>query len=245
MVRQLQDCHAKFESVVVLRAKLIEKLGEQVPHNINFDVGYFEGPQHSKLWLCSPSDLEAMYKKYPSGEITLWCDAYVDEELTCGKRKREDSSNNPSKRQKKEDDVDSVFKQLKEKHDTEFSTPQLRLWARMVTNNLYDDLEEPPKIPAFTSTPKRSHQPSVSSAINGAAIAITKALGGNVKENEATNSPVNSPGSVCVSPGKVVELRMKNYEQLRYLQSLFEDGILSQTEYTEQKHTILDSLRKL
>ena len=186
-----------------------------------------------------------MYKKYPSGEITLWCDAYVDEELTCGKRKREDSSNNPSKRQKKEDDVDSVFKQLKEKHDTKFSTPQLRLWARMVTNNLYDDLEEPPKIPAFTSTPRRSHQPSVSSAINAAAIAITKALGGNVKENEATNSPVNSPGSVCVSPGKVVELRMKNYEQLRYLQSLFEDGILSQTKYTEQKHTILDSLRKL
>lgn len=239
MVRQLHDCHTKFESVVVLRAKLIEKLGEQVPHNINFDVGYFEGPQHSKLWLCSPSDLEAMYRKYSSGDITLWCDAYVDDELARGKRKREDSSSNPSKRQKKEDDVDSVFKQLKEKHDNKFSTPQLRLWARMVTNNLYDDLEEPPKIPAFTATPKRPHQPSVSSAINGAAIAITKALGGNVKENEATNTPA------CVSPGKIVELRMKNYEQLRYLQALFEDGILSQTEYTEQKQTILDSLRKL
>ena len=37
--------------------------------------------------------------------------------------------------------------------------------------------EKTPNIPAF-STPKRSHQPSVSTAISGAAIAITKALGG-------------------------------------------------------------------
>ena len=40
-----------------------------------------------------------MYRKYPSGEITLWCDGYNEEELTArGKRKREDTSNGPSKR---------------------------------------------------------------------------------------------------------------------------------------------------
>ena len=49
----------------------------------------------------------------------------------------------------------------------------------------------------------------------------------------------------CVSPGKAVELRMKNFEQLPYLQQLFEDGILSDTEYTEQKRSILSFLRKL
>ena len=48
-----------------------------------------------------------------------------------------------------------------------------------------------------------------------------------------------------VSPRKSVELRMKNYEQLRYLQKLFDDRILNTKEYAEQKQSIIDSLRKL
>ena len=81
-------------------------------------------------------------------------------------------SSGPSKRQKMEDKVDVVFQDLKEKHGSNFSTPQLCMWARMVSNDLHDDFEEPPNIPAFSSTP---HQPSVSGAVSGAAIAITKA----------------------------------------------------------------------
>ena len=42
-----------------------------------FDVGYYEGSQHLKIWLCIESDL---YKKYPFGEINLWCDGYNVEE---------------------------------------------------------------------------------------------------------------------------------------------------------------------
>ena len=51
--------------------------------------------------------------------------------------------------------------------------------------------------------------------------------------------------STGISPGKVLEHRMKNLEQLRYLQNLFEDGILNEKEYAEQKGNILSSLRKL
>ena len=43
-----------------------------------------------------------------------------------------------------------------------------------------------------------------------------------------------------VSPGKVVDLRMKNFEQLRYLQMFYEDRILSEAEYNKQKRNILD-----
>ena len=67
-----------------------------------------------------------MYRKYPSGEITIWCDGYCEEDA-CGKRKRDDSSGGPSKRQKKEDKADVVFPNLKEKHGDDFSTPQLRM----------------------------------------------------------------------------------------------------------------------
>jgi hypothetical protein len=48
-----------------------------------------------------------------------------------------------------------------------------------------------------------------------------------------------------VSPGKSAELRMKNFEQLRYLQHPYDDGILTIKEFEEQKEKILSSLRKL
>ena len=48
-----------------------------------------------------------------------------------------------------------------------------------------------------------------------------------------------------ISPGKTVGLCTKNYEQLRYPQSLFEDGILTDKEYCKKKENILSSLRKL
>ena len=94
-------------------------------------------------------------------------------------------------------------------------------------------------LPAFSSTPKRSRQPSISSAISGASIASTKALGGTPMEDRSRGCCAG------VSPGKVIELRMKIYKQLLYLQKLLEDVMLSQTEYSEQKEAVLGSLRKL
>jgi len=48
-----------------------------------------------------------------------------------------------------------------------------------------------------------------------------------------------------VSPAKAAELRMKNYEQLRYLQGLFDDGIITEKELVEQKQSVLDALQRL
>ena len=36
---------------------------------------------------------------------------------------------------------------------------------------------------------------------------------------------------------------MKNLEQLRYLQQLFDDGILNEKEFAEQKNNVLSSLQ--
>ena len=38
---------------------------------------------------------------------------------------------------------------------------------------------------------------------------------------------------------------MKNLQQLRYIQQLFEDKILSEDEFLEQKRSILDAIRKI
>ena len=237
-MRHLHGCNSKFESVVVLRAKLIEKFGEQVPNSISFNVGYYEGQQHSKIWLCSQKDLETMYQKYPSGEIVLWCDGAESD--SGNKRKREDSSATASS--KREDEVESVFVELKTKQGSKFATPHLRLWARMISSGMHDSLDNPPDIPAFHSTPKRSRE-SMSSAITGAAKALASALEGTPKASPTDLSCTHT--ATGVSPSKAVDLRMKNYEQLRYLQQLLDDGILSREEYMEQKQNILCSLRKL
>ena len=51
-----------------------------------------------------------------------------------------------------------------------------------------------------------------------------------------------STPTVGMSPRKSIELRMK---QLRYVQELYEENILSEPKFIEQKQMILDSLRKL
>ena len=247
IVRQLHGLNTKFDSVVVLRATLIEKLGEQVPETVNFDVGYYHGQAHSKIWLISESDLKAMYQKHPSGEITLWCVGRSAEQVTShglSKRGGDDFSAGPSKRQKREEEVDIVFQELKEKHSTKFDTPRLRLWARMIANKIHDDLDIPPNTPAFSSTPKRPRQQSRSSTISGAAPALVKALEDERHAQGESETAILSR-QPRVSPGKAIDLRMKNYEQLRYVQQLFDDGILCETEYMEQKQGILSSLRKL
>lgn len=126
-----------------------------------------------------------------------------------------------------------------------FSKPQLRLWARMINCGTHDDYSEPPRVPLITGTaPKRRKTDSsteVSDAVTDAARAVAKAF---------SPPPPNPPsagisGPIGVSPGKTVELRSKNLEQLRYIQQLYEDNILSTTEYEEQKCIILSAIRKL
>ena len=48
-----------------------------------------------------------------------------------------------------------------------------------------------------------------------------------------------------VSPGKAADIRMKNLEQLQYMQQLMEDGMLTSEEFIEQKQIILASLCNL
>ena len=87
-----------------------------------------------------------------------------------------------------------------------------------------------------------------SDALSSAAVAFVDAI--NEKHSEkpdisekATCSPALTVTNI--SPGRAVDNRMKNYQQLRYLQSLFDDGILTDSEYAEQKQSILSSLHKL
>ena len=61
-----------------LRIQLLEELKEQLPDSTSFNIGYYEGQQHIKMFIGNADEIKAMYAKYPSGEITLWCEGRDD-----------------------------------------------------------------------------------------------------------------------------------------------------------------------
>lgn len=252
VVRELYNYHDKFDSVDAIQQKLKEEFSEHIARGPSFSVGYFEGRHQTKRWLISRQDVEKMYEKLQGKpEIFLWSDG-KDDSKTVTEGDHEDGSHNrkrpletTSKRQEKEEEVEALFSELKDKHSGKFSIPQLRLWARMVASGIHDDMEEPPQVPMITGiTPKRAKRETLSDALTPLANAITKAFTGNQVCSTPEKSAVASQ-QCGISPAKVADVRMKNLEQLKFLQQLYEDGILSHAEFIEQKGIILDSLRKL
>ena len=67
IVRELHHSTSKFESVTAIKMKLVDEFKDQVPSNIDFNIGYYDGAQHSNVWLVSVDDLKSMYSKHPSG----------------------------------------------------------------------------------------------------------------------------------------------------------------------------------
>ena len=93
----------------------------------------------------------------------------------------------------------------------------------------------------FTGGLQKQPKESLVDAFADAAITIAKAFSPKPLQDVAATGH-----SVQFSPGKKVDIRMKNLEQLCILQSLLmEDGILSRDEFTEQKHIVLQSLNNL
>lgn len=94
---------------------------------------------------------------------------------------------------------------------------------------MHDDFDNPLDLQAFRSnstTPKKVQHESLSDALTGAAVEFAHASKSHNAQN--TSEPHQLPvAAVGVSPGKAVELRMKNFEQLCYLQQLYEDGVLT------------------
>ena len=227
----------RFKSVEELRDHLVNEFEDLIMQNDSFDVGFMEGSQQAKVWLENSEDLDRMYKLYPKGgNITFWCYSAQDT-VSSSKRKRDEIS---TRRQDKEEEVDKIFKELREKHG-KLECTKLRLWARMICGGLHDDYDEPPDMPAFNPDRKRPRRESLTEAFTGAATAICKVLSPHDPPSKGTESSLTGNSS----PSKVITLRMKNYEQLKYLKQLNDDGVLNDKEYIEQKNDIMMTLRKL
>ena len=239
VTRQLHHFVKRFDNIKSIKDHILSELKDEFPDDATIDVGYYDGRQSSKVWLVSSEDLSYMYKKCKGSEILLWVEYRADEESededqenTCPMRKKQKQT---SKRQGVEDEVESTYNQLAKKHgNSVYSGPQLRLWARMIQDGSHDDYDDPPRVPQITGVvPKQVKKESLSEALTGVAVAVTKAL---------TSQPAVGNNT---DHSSIANVRMKNLEQLKILQHLKEDSILSEDEFAEQKTIILEALRKL
>ena len=238
----------------------MEEFDTLVPNSMDFDVGYFSGKQSKKQWLIEDNDLKEMYDSMKKNQsVLLWCDRRMQGAPQPSEQKRKRSANQDtpkSKRFELDMDVDDTVTQLKDIHGDKYTVPQMRMWARYIQAGHYNDLVEPPPLPAFKGVPpKRERKESLSDAIAGAAITFINAMrspesnvkSSNVVINSHTPPKNDSTTSVVVgiSPGRATDLRLKKLKELRELQALLEQSILSESEFVEQKAIVLECLRKL
>ena len=250
-----------------MKKKLMEEFKDELPETTDFKVGYFYGKQSAKRWIVTQEDLDAMYK-IGKDKLLLWADARVaamDGATVVGqKRKCGDSCSFVNERQQMEAEVDSTVAELKDKQGDKYSLPQLRLWARSIISGNHDSTEEPPDLPVITGVGvKKQKKQTLSEALVEAATTFAGAVRGpDIRQTGGSNATVTvlsgstaaqtptkvvseSERSVGLSPGRVTELRSKKLQELRDLQCLLDQGILTEEEFAEQKVLILASLRKL
>ena len=209
----------------------------QIQYRVKIIKTYFCGRQSAKYWIMCQDDLDVMNESLLKGKgsILLWCDARSTDPPDCGsshgRKCKGPSASEPvvSKRQQLDENIQDTVKDLKEKHGSKYSFPQLCLWARMIEAGNHDSTDNPPLIPAITITPK-CEKSSLSDVIAGAATTFANAFRSpDVHQSnkqsisissDALSSPVkcNRSPSVTqntgVSPGKVTELRMKKLREL-------------------------------
>jgi len=76
IVREVHSYHDKFESIGVMKVKLMEEFSENVPKTLDFNVGYLAGKQNTKYWLMCQVDLNGMYKSLKTNN-TYCCGAML------------------------------------------------------------------------------------------------------------------------------------------------------------------------
>ena len=233
----------RFESVEALKSSIVENFTEYVPATADFQIGYLEGRACQKRWIAQIKDLKKMYEGYQCGdEIKLWCEGRNKGELG-KKRKAHDDSQPPSKKEKTEDEEIKIRDLLEEKHKDTYTIPQYTLWAKFIRMGRHSSYEEPPQIPLLTGKQKgrTARKENISEALAGAATAFAHAMKPTEKSPcKGKSTPVHQ-----LSPNNKATLRRRYLEDLRSLNELLNDGVLTPDEFQEQKDTIMVGLRGL
>ena len=246
VVRMWHDVSEEFYSLSALKLQLMDSFPEELPSSMDFQVGYFEGRSHAKRWLIENRDLDKMNSLYMAGStINLWCEG-KSPTGDCDHYDRAEQP--PSKKPKMSksdstDELDTISSKLREKH-SDMPAPKLRLWSKLIQSGRYDDYDTPPDIPLITGGPApMKKKGNLVDALTGAATTVVKMLQSNA--NTVTVSSHTPPKTDSVragiSPLKFAQLRRNCLEDLKRVKELWDDGVLTQEEFEEEKQHILNS----
>ena len=245
MVRIWHGTSEMFKTPSQLRNKLRECFPHDVSANPEFKIGYMEG--NNKRWIVEDEDLALMYRTFqPSMDtrITLWCDSRCtqDEAPPSKKRKTDTCCQGSSEELKELDNSEVIFKELKTRHP-DLPNPKLRLWAKMIDRGRHEDYDNPPNIPLITgSSGPTKKKVSVADALTTAATALASAI----------KSPATPPKAVRTStetgkfsPMSGAKLRRSCLDDLKSLKELYQDAVITESEFAEQKEKIVRTLKEI
>ena len=131
----------------------------------DFDVGYVEGS--SVVRIRNRRDLEEVWSciSKSKGKVMLWCDGLSNTKES-RKRPRSNGVSVVNTKKKvpdkadKEQKVQQLVDSLKEKHLSDYTPMQFRIWAEMVASGMYCSMDNPPNTTMFTragsGTPSRN-----------------------------------------------------------------------------------------
>ena len=138
-----------------------------------------------------------------------------------------------SKREKNEDKENTIRVKLEEKHGDKYTVLQYTLWAKFIRIGQHDSYDDAPPIPLITGQQKGSShkKESLTDVISSAATAICQAL----KPKTPTTPVSKATSKSTLSPNNRAALRRHNLEDLKILSQLFNDGVLTSAEFSEQR----------
>ena len=158
------------QSLANLRGKFVEELGaDLLAKDLQFDLGYYRG--NKRMWIRNNSDLsDLLVRSSEKDELTLWCEGISTKPTTSGKRKKKsscasrpadyleissdsDSSTDKPKAKKKkktlleekQDRIDEIVDELREKHRSQYTSLQYRVWAETIVASQHKDTDKPPR----------------------------------------------------------------------------------------------------
>ena len=109
----------------------------------------------------------------------------------------------------------------------------MKLWARMIANNLHTDLEDPPKVPMITGMPETSRKPKRKESLEETVFVAAKAVAKAFRPPPLLTKKVDT---ISVSPLKTTDIRSKSYEHLALFNSCSMMEILLLRNFLSRKH---------
>ena len=111
----------------------------------------------------------------------------------------------------------------------------------MIAGDVHSSLDDPPTTSMFA----RAGDGSTKRSKSGSTSSLTDALSQVAVVLSSTLSPRPQSNSPTHSPAKQTEVRSKCYKQLSDLNNLRQEGILSEEEYSSERHAVLQVLKSL